>query len=378
MDYGIKGVIMTHAEKLAKARLAMKDIKKAQKGVVIHFADEEKECERCGTGIKEIDSRIGGGFPHGKVSVCWGDTGTAKTTLMYYVMAEAQRAGKIVAFFDQENSFNAERAEQLGVNVDELIIIRCEIAEESLDIILKFARESTIDICIVDSVHSMAPKLEVEDKKGKRSVGQDTQALLARKLSQFFRMVVTPLYKSNIALIFIGQTRTNLGGYIALQTLSCGKALAHASRVTMHMRRGQKANAPFLSHKEAFLDPDGKFHLQTKKEQDGFECVFKLQSMQVSGDAKEGEVISLPFYYDTAFTSPDEENVPIIIDPKATEEEVKIIKEALVKKGYTQFAEEDIQDFDSDNNCAKDAENELEEKTEKPKKKPGRPKGKKK
>ena len=333
---------MTKEERLAKAKLAMKDINKAQKGVVIHFADDEKECDRCKTGISEIDNAIGGGFPHGKVSVCWGDTGTAKTTLMYYVMAEAQKEDKIVVFFDLENSFNVERAEQIGVNVTELIIIRCDIAEESLDIILRLCREKVVDTVIVDSIHSMAPKLEVEDKKGKRSVGQDTQALLARKLAQFFRMVTTPLYKANIALIFIGQTRTNLGGYIALQTLSGGKALVHASRVTLHMRRGQKANAPTLSRKEAFLDPDGKFHLQTKKEQDGFECILKIDSMQVSGGEKEGTAISIPFYYDTAFDIPDPEKVPIIIEPKSTEEEVKIIKEHLVKKGYEEFAENEV------------------------------------
>ena len=389
---------MNKEERLAKAKLAMKDINKTQKGVVINFASDEKECDRCPTGIKLIDDAMGGGFPHGKVSVCWGDTGTAKTTLMYYVIAQAQRDSKIVAFFDLENSFNSKRAEKIGVILDDLIVIRGDIAEESLDIILKFAREKIVDVCIIDSIHSMAPKLEIEDKKGHRSVGQDTQALLARKLAQFFRMVTTPLYKANIACIFIGQTRTNLGGYIALQTLSGGKAIAHASRVTFNLRRGQKANAPFLSHKEAFLDPDGKFHLQTKKEQDGFECILKIDSMQVSNGFKEGTAISVPFYYNTSFTRPDDSKITIIIDPKMNEEQVKIIKSKLVEKGYEEFNEnvslaegrptmigysdEAIQraeeDFDPDNNCAKDAERELEEATEKPeKKKRGRPKGKK-
>ena len=90
---------MNKEERLAKAKLAMKDINKTQKGVVINFASDEKECDRCPTGIKLIDDAMGGGFPHGKVSVCWGDTGTAKTTLMYYVIAQAQRDSKIVAFF---------------------------------------------------------------------------------------------------------------------------------------------------------------------------------------------------------------------------------------------------------------------------------------
>jgi len=220
--------------------------------------------------------------------------------------------------------------------------------------------------------NSMAPKGEVEDKKGKKSLDSNTMALLARKMAQFFRMAGTHVYKSNVALVMIGQTRTDLGGFIALQKLSGGNALIHNSVLTVHMRRGQKSNAPFLHHKEAFLDPDGKFHLQTKKVQDGFECVMKIDKKQCSGGSNEGAVISVPYYYDTGFMIPDENETSIIIDPKATEEEVKIIKEKLVEKGYTQFANglhsnqtiiDDVMpdDFDPDNNCAKDAVNDMEE-----------------
>lgn len=362
---------MNKEDRLAKLKGLMKDINKGQKEVVLDFASSQENWTRIGSGVIEFDDFVGGGFPYGHTSIVWGGPGTGKSTLMYQTVSQAQREGKIVAFLDLEDSFNNERAEQFGVNCAELVIGHYTVAESALDTIVTLAQEGAVDVIILDSIHSMAPKGEVEDKKGKKSLESDTMALLARKMSQFFRMAGTHIYKSNIALILIGQTRTDLGGFIALQKLSGGNALIHNSVLTIYMRRGQKSNAPFLAHKEAFLDPDGKFHLQTKKEQDGFECVMKIDKKQCSGGQNEGSSISVPYYYNTGFVVPDTENVPIVIDPKMNEEQIKIIKEKLVEKGYVQFRENKPITEDEITKIIKNEDNNDIKKT---KKKRGRPK----
>ena len=93
-----------------------------------------------------------------------GGTGAGKSSLMYQTVAQAQKEGKIVAFLDLENSFNNERAEKFGVNCSELIIGHYTVAENALDTIVKLAQEAIVDVIILDSIHSMAPKGEVEDK----------------------------------------------------------------------------------------------------------------------------------------------------------------------------------------------------------------------
>ena len=50
-------------------------------------------------------------------------------------------------------------------------------------------KNKAIDLIIVDSIQGLSPKGEQETKKGiAKSLEDDTMALLARKLSQFFRM----------------------------------------------------------------------------------------------------------------------------------------------------------------------------------------------
>ena len=372
MDYGIKGVIMTKEERLAKLKSVMKGINKTQGKAVLNFADTEVEWERASTGIKELDDMIGGGFAYGHTSICWGGSGAGKSTLMYSTVAQAQKEGKIVAFLDLENSFENERATTMGVNCKDMVIGHYDVAEEALDTIIKLAIEGVVDVIILDSIHSMATKGAVEDKKGLKSLETNTMGALAKKLGEFFARASTRIFKSNIALIMVGQTRKNLGGFIVLDKLSGGNALIHNSVLTLHQRRGQKSNAPHLECKVAFLDPDGKFHLQKEKTQNGFETVIKIDKKKCSGGFNEGTAISLPYHYDTGFIVPNPEDMEIKIDPKMNEEQVKIIKKALVKKGYTQFEEEmsptefigtivnhesDLDDFDSDNNCANDITN---------------------
>jgi len=256
---------MNKEERLAKVKLLMQDINKQQKENVLNFASSEKEWERQSSGVDNVDLSTGGGFPFGHCSVVWGSAGSGKSSLMYSTVATAQKNGKIVAFLDLENSFNIERASLFGVKCDELIIGHYSIAEDALDTIIKLAKEQVVDVIILDSIHGLSPKQEQEDKKGDKSVSDNSQALLARKLGQFFRMASTYIYKANIALILIGQTRTNLGGYVALQSLSGGMALLHNSLLTIHVRRGQNSNAPEIKWKERLLTQMENFILLLKK-----------------------------------------------------------------------------------------------------------------
>lgn len=382
---------MNKEERLLKLKNLMKDINKDQKENVLNFASDEKEWERQPSGVESFDVSTGGGFPFGHCSVVWGSAGSGKSSLMYSTVATAQKNGKIVAFLDLENSFNTERASLFGVKCDELIIGHYSIAEDALDTIIKLSKEQAVDVIILDSIHGLSPKQEQEDKKGDKSVSDNSQALLARKLGQFFRMASTYIYKANIALILIGQTRTNLGGYVALQSLSGGMALLHNSLLTIHVRRGQNSNAPEVKWKEAYIDPDGKFHLITKKEPAGFEVVAKIDKKQVSGGQNEKYEFSLPYYFETGFFAPDSEGDIIKIAPEMIGEQKEECRKILVERGYKQFGDvgkalddllEDVPYTDNDDESPEELGKKLVDETlekafkeEKPKKsKRGRPK----
>ncbi len=280
-------------EKMDLVKNLMREGNKKYEGVSMHFGKQEKDWGLASTGIPEIDEFLGGGFPHSKPSIIWGGEATGKSTLMYLVIAQAQREGKVVAYLDIENSFNKERAELFGVDLEELIIGHFKVAEHAMNTIIDLTNNKAVDVIILDSIHSLSPKGEQEEKSGKdKSVENDTMALLARKLAQFFRMASSGIYTSNCAFIMVGQTRTSVG-FIAYETLSGGHALKHNSVLTVNIRKGQKADAPTKN----ITKEDGK----KEKIIVGFDAVLKIDKSKMSDSATEGTKLHIPFYFDRGF-----------------------------------------------------------------------------
>ena len=87
------------------------------------------------TGSLGLDLALGiGGYPKGRVVEIYGPESSGKTTLAIHAMAEAQKAGGIAAFIDAEHAFDRFYAENLGVNIDELIIAQPDSGEQALEI----------------------------------------------------------------------------------------------------------------------------------------------------------------------------------------------------------------------------------------------------
>lgn len=260
---------------------------------LVKFASEEETVGRIPFGVPEIDNLTGGGIPHKRFSIIWGPKSAGKTTLCYRLIAEAQKQGKVCAFVDIEGTFDKEWAEIAGVDLSKLILGEgFDNAEQAMDFFITVVKNSAADLIIIDSIQALSPKGEQETKKGvEKSLEDDTMALLARKLSQFFRISASKVYNSNAAIVLVGQARTNLGGFIAFDSLSGGHALHHWSSMTMAVRRGAKSDNPTKKTKV-----DGK----TITEEIGFSSQIKLEKRKVSS-AVEGTTIEIPFYFETGF-----------------------------------------------------------------------------
>jgi RecA/RadA recombinase/endogenous inhibitor of DNA gyrase (YacG/DUF329 family) len=191
------------------------------------------------------------------------------------------------------NSFDPIRAKLFGVNLEDLILANSfDNAEQAMDTLISMCKEKLVDYIVLDSVQALSPKGEQETKKGKeKSIEDDTMALLARKLSQFFRMSASGIYKGNVAILLIGQVRMNLGGFIALESLSGGKALEHWSAMTLNVRRGAKADAPT---EKVETEDDCKEVIV------GYNTIIKLEKTKITSKT-EGNNVSIPFYFDKGY-----------------------------------------------------------------------------
>jgi len=186
------------------------------------------------TGSLGLDVALGvGGLPRGRVIEIYGPESSGKTTLTLQVIAEAQKVGGTAAFVDAEHALDPTYAEQLGVNVDDLLVSQPDTGEQALEITDMLVRSGAVDVIVVDSVAALTPKAEIEGEMGDSHVG-----LQARLMSQALRKLTGNIKRTNATVIFINQIRMKIGVMFGSpETTTGGNALKFYSSVRLDIRR---------------------------------------------------------------------------------------------------------------------------------------------
>ncbi|MEO8476641.1 MAG: recombinase RecA [Actinomycetota bacterium] len=186
------------------------------------------------TGSIALDIALGvGGIPRGRIIEVYGPEGSGKTTVTLHIIAEAQARGGIAAFIDAEHALDPTYAQELGVNIDELLVSQPDSGEQALEIADMLVRSGSLDLVVVDSVAALVPRAEIEGEMGDTHVG-----LQARLMSQAMRKLAGTLSKFDTSAIFINQLREKIGVMFGSpETTPGGRALKFYSSVRMDVRK---------------------------------------------------------------------------------------------------------------------------------------------
>jgi len=186
------------------------------------------------TGSLTLDTALGiGGLPKGRVVEIYGPESSGKTTLTLHAIAECQKAGGTAAFVDAEHALDPIYAENLGVNVEDMLVSQPDTGEQALEITDMLVRSGAVDMVVVDSVAALTPKAEIEGDMGDSHVG-----LQARLMSQALRKLTGNIKRSNCMVIFINQIRMKIGVMFGSpETTSGGNALKFYASVRLDIRR---------------------------------------------------------------------------------------------------------------------------------------------
>ena len=160
------------------------------KGAVMKMNDQAQVViGAVSTGSLSLDVALGvGGLPRGRIVEVFGPESSGKTTLVYHVIAEAQRRGGICAFIDAEHSMDPAYAKRIGVNIDDLLVSQPDTGEQALEICELLVRSGALAVVAIDSVAALTPKAEIEGEMGDSHVG-----LQARLMSQALRKLAGTL-----------------------------------------------------------------------------------------------------------------------------------------------------------------------------------------
>ncbi|MPZ70372.1 MAG: recombinase RecA, partial [Actinobacteria bacterium] len=155
------------------------------------------------------------------------------TSLSLHVVAEAQKAGGLVAFIDAEHALDPAYAKALGVDTDNLLVSQPDTGEQALEIADTLVRSGAMSVIVIDSVAALVPRAEIEGEMGDSHVG-----LQARLMSQALRKLAGNVNRSNTIFIFINQLREKIGVMFGSpETTPGGRALKFYSSVRLDVRR---------------------------------------------------------------------------------------------------------------------------------------------
>ena len=205
------------------------------KGAMMRLGDSPHEkIPSISTGSLGLDIALGiGGLPKGRIVEIYGPESSGKTTLTLQVIAEAQKAGGTCAFIDAEHALDPLYAQNLGVNIEDLLVSQPDTGEQALEICDMIVRSGAVDVVIIDSVAALTPKAEIEGEMGDHHVG-----LQARLMSQALRKMAGNIKNSNTLVVFINQIRMKIGVMFGSpETTTGGNALKFYSSVRLDIRR---------------------------------------------------------------------------------------------------------------------------------------------
>ena len=274
-----------------------------------------------------------GGGPRGRIIEIFGPESSGKTTLALHIVAQAQKEGGVCAFVDAEHALDPEYAKKIGVKINDLLISQPDTGEQALEIVESLVRSKGIDVIVVDSVAALTPRAEIEGEMGAQHIG-----LQARLMSQALRKLTAIAAKTKTVVIFINQTRMQIGIMFGNpETTPGGKALKFYSSVRIEVRRaaqikkgdeviGNRVKAKVVKNKVAPPFKTAEFDILYNEgisyEGDILNLGEKYGIIKKSGASYSYDKTSLGRGYDSARRFLKEK-------PKITKEIVKKIREAV-------------------------------------------------
>lgn len=218
---------------------ALKKIEKNfGKGSIMKLGEKvDTQISTIPSGSLALDVALGvGGYPRGRIVEVYGPESSGKTTVALHAIAEVQKQGGTAAFIDAEHALDPKYAQNLGVNIDELLLSQPDTGEQGLEIADALVSSGAIDIVVVDSVAALVPRAEIDGEMGDSHVG-----LQARLMSQALRKLSGSINKTKTIALFINQIREKVGVMFGNPEITPGgRALKFYATVRLEVRRAEQ------------------------------------------------------------------------------------------------------------------------------------------
>lgn len=216
---------------------------------IMLMSDGPKKIETSPTGSLLLDIQLGGGIPKGRIIEIYGPEASGKTTISLHIAAEIQKAGGLVAFIDAEHAIDPTYAQNIGVDMKNLLLSQPDSAEQALDIVEALVDTGKLRLIIIDSVAALTPQAEIDGEMGDHTMG-----LQARIMSKALRKLTAKAQKAGTTILFINQLRMKIGVMFGNpETTTGGNGLKYYASVRLDVRRVKSKDPSVDAAKEGIM-----------------------------------------------------------------------------------------------------------------------------
>lgn len=202
--------------------------------------------DRISTGVFLLDLALLGGVPMSRASMIVGEKHAGKSLLACKIAAGAQALypEHQVVYVDVEGTLDTIWAAKLGVDIDSLLVVQPETGESAIDMTDALIHTKEVSLVVVDSIAALAPMKEIEDSAEDAHVGLQARLVggMIRKATS--GMIAERKRGHEVALLFINQYRTKIGGYSPYgeaKSIPGGKALEFSTSVQIAVKNKENA-----------------------------------------------------------------------------------------------------------------------------------------
>ena len=238
------------------------------------------------TGSRWLDSIIAkgqiAGIPVGKITEIAGLEATGKSYMATQIAANAQKAGKMVVYFDSESAIDPMFLERAGCDLERLMYVQASSVEFVLETIEELL--GATDEQMVFIWDSLAFTPSISDVEGDFNP-QSSMAVKARILAKGMSKLVIPIADKKATFIVLNQLKTNipqgpLARQIAMTTpyiTPGGKAMHYAYSLRIWLT-GRKAKSAFIEDERGFrIGSEVKVKLEKSRfGTQGRSCAFRI------------------------------------------------------------------------------------------------------
>jgi recombination protein RecA len=181
-----------------------------------------------------LNRALRGGIGVGRQPMRWGNNSAGKSSRCLQTVAQAQKDGKVCAWVDAENTFDAEWAERMGVDTSKLILSKARSINEMTNVCVELM-EAGADLIVVDSISALLPAIYFEKDSTELKSMENTKQIGSEAKDMTHAVKMLNYANENTTLILISQVRKAFGALYATNIPTGGEAVKFFSSTVIKL-----------------------------------------------------------------------------------------------------------------------------------------------